>query len=77
MIDWEDVALHLGAGIAIVGVVALFGVWGAAVVNAIFWPGREAFQRVQRGNPWWRWRLQPHLEAWPPAIAGLVIAALT
>lgn len=57
MIDWEDIAIHGGIGLAVGFTAGLFGfVWaplaiGLLLLNGAFWIMREASQALAKGQP--------------------------
>jgi hypothetical protein len=50
-LDWNDIAIHAGVGAGIGVIAALTIGWPLLVLNAVFWIGREAWQRVEQQQP--------------------------
>lgn len=72
-LDWTDIALHLAGAVAIGAVLAL-PPWTGLTANALFWLGREALQRIEKGQPMSRLVTEPQvLLEW--AAPGLVAPA--
>lgn len=84
MLDMIDIFLHIVIAVAAVAVAALVApwtgpgtVWLVAVLGALAWVVREAWQnRAKRGKWFGGWSRQKTIEAVAPALAGLATAAL-
>lgn len=79
--DYADAAIHAGVAILAIaigaGLIAIMPpLWALATLNAIVWPVREAAQRFDRGDVWWRFSANNVLEAVAPAAAGFALAAI-
>lgn len=49
-LQWRDILQHSAAGIA-AGFLAYLFWWPLLILNAVFWVGREAYQRIEEGRP--------------------------
>lgn len=77
-VDWEDVGIHAGASLLIVGLLMWGGLLGllAALLNGAFWYVREANQHTERG-PWvWQWGWGSQMEFYAPLFTGFLVAAI-
>lgn len=48
-LQWRDILQHSAGGIA-AGFIAYLFWWPLLVLNAAFWIGREAYQRIEQGQ---------------------------
>lgn len=49
-LQWRDILQHSAGGIA-AGFLAYLFWWPLLILNAAFWIGREAYQRIEQGQP--------------------------
>lgn len=49
-LQWRDILQHSAGGIA-GGFMAYLFWWPLLILNAAFWIGREAYQRIEQGQP--------------------------
>lgn len=78
-LDWTDIALHALGGLT-VALVMVLPPWAVLTLNAAFWTGREAWQRIEKNQPMARLFQEPQvLLEWivPSIVAPLVWLGLS